>query len=280
MYQNSMRSLLIIYYIFIRDFFDALLDKKLGYFAASLSFYTILSAIPIMIVIFYIFTLLPIFDDVYLYLRDIMINDFLPIDASKELLTKLDQFLLDSNKKIGVLGVIYVFLSSTIFFKNYDSIVNEIFRTKKRTIAKDIKVYWILIISVSLMIPLSFYISMLIDSLISDNLATTSIRIFYFLPYIMIWTLFFVAYKVSINKKVSTNSAFISSFISSGIWYVGKAIFIFVILNNDTYKNIYGSLSIILFFMFWIYISWAIFLRGLKLCYVLDRDKVINNIIE
>ncbi|SHO80284.1 Inner membrane protein YihY, formerly thought to be RNase BN [hydrothermal vent metagenome] len=280
MYQNSIRSLFIIYYIFIRDFLDALLDKKLGYFAASLSFYTILSAIPIMIVIFYIFTLLPIFDDVYLYLRDMMINDFLPIGASKDMLLKLDKFLLNSNNNIGILGIIYVFLSSTIFFKNYDSIVNEIFRTKKRTLVKDIKVYWILIISVSLVVPLSCYLSMMIDGLIIDNMATTGVRLFYFLPYIMMWTLFFIAYKVSINKKVSTNSAFISSFISSGIWYIGKFIFVFVILHNEAYKNIYGSLSIILFFMFWIYISWAIFLRGLKLCYVLDRDKVINNIIE
>jgi len=61
-------------------------------------------------------------------------------------------------------------------------------------------------------------------------------------------------------------------------WYMAKIGFIFYVMHNKTYLSIYGGLSILLFFFLWIYISWAIFLHGLKFCYILDRDDEIEEI--
>jgi len=54
--------------------------------------------------------------------------------------------------------------------------------------------------------------------------------------------------------------------------------FIFYVMHNKTYLSIYGSISTILFFFLWIYISWAIFLHGLRFCYLLDKDDLIEKI--
>ena len=128
-------------------------------------------------------------------------------------------------------------------------------------------------VAVTAMIPLSFYLSNIIQNIINSNLDNESVRIFYFLPYLIIWSLFFVAYKVSVNKRVSTQAAFISSFISSGIWYLAKSLLLAYLFHNPAYWSVYGSLTMILLIMFWLYLSWAIFLRGLKLCAVLDKHK-------
>jgi len=272
MYQNSIKQISVIYYLFLKDFITALVDRRLGYYSASLSFYTISSIVPLLIVVFYLSTLIPLFDNVSFILKEAILNHFLPSN-SHAFLDQIDKFLTASNAKVGVVGIVYIFISSTIFFRNYDSIVNEIFETPKRDFLRAIEVYWILLVAVTAMIPLSFYISNLIQNLIDSNLDSESIRIFYFLPYLIIWALFFIAYKVSVNKHVSSQAAFISSFISSGIWYLGKSILLAYLFHNSAYWNVYGSLTMLLLIMFWLYLSWAIFLRGLKLCSVLDHYK-------
>ena len=52
---------------------------------------------------------------------------------------------------------------------------------------------------------------------------------------------------------------------------IGKNIFIFYAANNKTYLSIYGSFSVVLLFFVWIYVSWIIFLYGVKLCAYLEK---------
>ncbi|HEY9130030.1 MAG TPA: YhjD/YihY/BrkB family envelope integrity protein, partial [Sulfurovum sp.] len=74
------------------------------------------------------------------------------------------------------------------------------------------------------------------------------------------------------------SAALISSFIASLVWYISKSAFIFYVLHNKTYATIYGSISTLLFFFLWIYISWAIFIHGLKFCDLLNKNEEIDHI--
>jgi phage portal protein BeeE len=47
-------------------------------------------------------------------------------------------------------------------------------------------------------------------------------------------------------------------------------IFIYYVLINKTYKTIYGSISILLFMLLWIYINWIIYISGIYLIKFLD----------
>jgi membrane protein len=42
--------------------------------------------------------------------------------------------------------------------------------------------------------------------------------------------------------------------------------FIYYIFLNKSYTTLYGSFSIVLFLFLWTYVSWFIFLHGLRLC--------------
>jgi len=48
-------------------------------------------------------------------------------------------------------------------------------------------------------------------------------------------------------------------------------IFVYYVTFNKTYTTLYGSFSTIMFFLIWIYLSWIIFLYGVKFCYYLNR---------
>ncbi|MCH9741069.1 MAG: YihY family inner membrane protein [Epsilonproteobacteria bacterium] len=264
------------YYIFVRDFITALFDDKLSYYSASLSFYTLFSIIPLLVIVLSIFTNLPIFDSIYTNIQAMLFENLMPTH-SQEILTYINGFVENSGK-LGVVGVVYVLFASMMFFKNYDYIVNDIFESEQRGFWSSLSIYWTLVTLTPIMLVLSFYLSTQIQQFLDKSQLTAGIELLGMLPFIIIWGIFFLTYKISANADVSNLAAVISSFIASLAWYLAKMGFIFYVLHNKTYLSIYGSLSILLFFFLWIYISWAIFLHGLKFCYILDRDDEVEEI--
>ncbi|MCD8478665.1 MAG: YihY/virulence factor BrkB family protein [Sulfurospirillum sp.] len=92
-------------------------------------------------------------------------------------------------------------------------------------------------------------------------------------PIFIIWLLIFVMYVVSAKTKIHLKSALLSSFVASLCWYISKNLFVYYVSYNKTYLSIYGSFSILLFFFLWIYLSWFIYLYGLKLCFLLNEKE-------
>ena len=270
------QQLIKSYYVFLRDFLSELFQDKLSYYSASLSFYTLFSIIPLLVIVLSIFTNLPLFEDVYNGIQALLFENLMPTH-SKEVLIYINSFVENSGK-LGMVGVIYVLFASMMFFKNYDYIVNDIFESKRRSFWSSVTVYWTLVTLTPIMMVLSFYVSTQIQVILDKNQFTDGIQVLKVLPFFIIWSIFFLTYKISANTHVSTKAASISSFIASLAWYVAKSGFIFYVVHNKTYMSIYGGLSTLLFFFLWIYISWAIFLHGLKFCHLLEDDEEIKAI--
>ncbi len=270
------KKLLRTYYIFLRDFIKDLFDDRLSFYAASLSWNTLFSIIPLLAILLYIFTTLPIFDSVYEKVEALIFSNLMPTN-SKDIMTYINTFLKNSDK-LGQVGFFYVTFAAMMFFKNYDFIVNDIFETPKRTFFRAVKTYILLILILPLMMGSSFYLSSFIQSYLDKYSITSMLQLYYFLPFIIIWGMFYIAYQLSANTKVDIRAAVVSSFSASLIWYISKSGFVFYVVHNKTYASVYGSISTILFFFLWIYISWAIFLHGLRFCYLLDKDEEIDHI--
>jgi len=125
------QQLIKSYYVFLRDFLSELFQDKLSYYSASLSYYTLFSIIPLLVIVLSIFTNLPLFDDVYTEIQAVLFENLMPTH-SKEILTYINGFVENSGK-LGMVGVIYVLFASMMFFKNYDYIVNDIFELSRLT---------------------------------------------------------------------------------------------------------------------------------------------------
>jgi len=264
------------YYIFLRDFFSDLFDDKIGHYASSLSWSTLFSIIPLLVILLWIFTNMSIFDSVHSQIETLIFSNIMPTD-SKEVMSYINTFMENSNK-LGYVGLSYVTFAAVMFFKNYDYIVNDIFDTPKRDILNAFKTYTLLIIAIPVILGISFYLSTVIQSYLDRSDITSFVHLIYFLPYLMVWMVFYILYQYSANTKVSISAAMTSSFITSLIWYLSKSGFVFYVMHNKTYASVYGSISTILFFFLWIYISWAVFLHGLKFCNLLDKDEEIDHI--
>ncbi|MEA1880036.1 MAG: YihY family inner membrane protein, partial [Campylobacterota bacterium] len=252
------------YYLFIRDFFSDLFDDKLGHYASSLSWSTLFSILPLMVIVFSVFTSMPIFDSVYSKIEKLIFSNLMPTD-SKVVMDYINTFM-QSTDRLGYIGGGYVTFAVFMFFKNYDYIVNDIFNTSSRSLWKASKTYLLLLILIPTTLGLSYYISSFVQVYLDANEITSSIHIFTFLPFLMTWMTFYIAYQLSANIHIDVQAAVISSFIASLIWFLSKMGFVFYVVHNKTYESIYGSVSTLLFFFLWIYISWAIFIHGLKFC--------------
>ena len=274
--KSEVKKVLGNYYVFFRDFFKDLFDDRLGYYAASLSWNTIFSIIPLLVILLYVFTTLPLFQEKIDEVQQLIFSNLMPTQ-SEVIMNNINKFVANSDK-LGMVGAFYVTFAAIMFFKNYDYIVNDIFELPPRSFLESIKTYLLLIVLLPTMMGLSFYLSSFIQDSLDKNEITSMIHIYSIVPFTIIWGAFYMAYQLSANVPIKKRAAFLSSFIVSLIWYLSKSAFIFYVVHNKTYASVYGSISTVLFFLLWIYISWAIFLHGLRFCYLLDKKDEIDEI--
>ncbi len=249
--------------------FKLLYDENITMYASSLSFHTIFSIIPLLLVSFSIFTKMPSFENYYGKIKEFIFSNLMP--AHQETATKYLEGFLQNSEKLGLIGFVFVIFASLMFFQNFEFIVNKIFRSKQRSVWQSITTYWTLVTLGPIALALSFFLSKSVQNLLDSFAYTSWINFLSIFPYLIIWGLFFITYIISANTRISPKAAAISSFSASLVWYVGKSLFVYYVIYSKTYLTIYGSSSVILFFFLWIYISWIIFLYGLKLCHVINQ---------
>lgn len=219
---------------------------------------------------------MPIFDSVYSKIEKLIFSNLMPTD-SKVVMEYINTFM-KSTDKLGYVGAGYVTFAVFMFFKNYDYIVNDIFDAPSRSLWQAIKTYLLLLVIVPIILGASYYLSSFLQGYLDTSKLTSMIHIYTFLPFFMIWMTFYIAYQLSANIHIDFHAAAISSFIASLIWFLSKMGFVFYVAHNKTYESIYGSVSTLLFFFLWIYLSWAIFIHGLKFCNLLNKEEEIDHI--
>lgn len=244
------------------------IDKELTLFAASLSFYTILTIVPLLFIIITVVTSLESFSGYYTNIQDILFENMLP-GNSEAVMKHLDGFLQNSSK-MGLLSSIFLFISSLLFFQNYLFVANRIFKVKRRHFLKALGVYLLILILTPIALGLAFYITGYLTTLLASNSLTSSLNTLVYIPYLIIWVFFFLLFKITPNKIVSVKAVLKSSLIVSVVFNMAKNAFVYYIFYNKAYESIYGSFSILLFMFLWIYLSWLIFIYGLKLCHIFD----------
>lgn len=270
------QRLLRSYYIFLRDFFKDIFNDKIGHYASSLSWSTLFSIIPLLVILLWVFTTLPLFHAYHDQVETLIFTNLMPSN-SEEVMGYIQRFMENSNK-LGYVGISYVTIAAILFFKNYDFIVNDIFKVPGRTVLQAVKTYTLLIVTIPVMMGLSFYLSTTLQTYLNKSTYTSAIQLFHFVPFLIVWMTFYILFHYSANTRIQVKASLISSFITSLIWYLSKSAFIFYVIHNKTYESVYGSISIVLFFFLWIYLSWAIFLHGLKFCVLLNREEEIERI--
>ena len=249
-------------------FITSFIDKELTLYAASLSFYTIFTIIPLLLIMLTLLTSMPSFAEHYESIKIFIFSNLMPVN-SEAIMGHIDGFLQNS-AKMGVIGLAMILVASLLFFKNFEYIANKIFHAKNRTLWESITTYWTMLTLTPIALGVSFYITGYIANIMATN-EYASFNILPFIPYVIIWGLFFLIFQIGPNTKINPKASAVSSFIIAIVFSISKNAFIYYVFFNKSYTTMYGSFAILMFLFLWIYASWIIFIYGLKLCYIIDR---------
>lgn len=263
-----MKKELLHLYKETKKFVLSFVDKELTLFAAALSFYTIFTIIPLLLIMLTLLTSLPSFAEYYGSIKTFIFSNLMPVN-SQAIMGHIDGFL-ENSAKMGVVGLAMILVASLLFFRNFEYIANRIFHAPPRTLWESVTTYWTMLTLTPIALGISFYITGYIATLMASNTLTSGLNILPLVPYLIIWALFFLIFQIGANAKIDPRASALSSLIISLIFSVSKNAFIYYVFLNKSYATMYGSFAILMFLFLWIYLSWIIFIYGLKLCHIID----------
>lgn len=243
---------------FGKDFFT----DDLLYYAASLSFYTIFALVPILLISVTVMANIPIFEIYYIDIKREFLSNIMP-SQTEALIAYMDT-ILKNGLQIGLMGVFYIVVTSIFFFNNYEYIVSQIFKKPKKSFFKALSTYWTLMTFTPIFLALILFLTARATDNLTNVLSYLHLSLDGFVSFLLTWLMFFILMKASINFKIPFPAVIRSSFVTSLLWFIAQKLFISYIFINTTYATLYGSFSSLLFFFLWIYISWIIYLFGLK----------------
>ncbi len=90
-------------------------------------------------------------------------------------------------------------------------------------------------------------------------------------PMAMIWLALTLVYKVMPNVTVAWGPASTAGILAGTSWYVAQSSFLHAQIGISRNNAIYGSLALLPFLLFYLYLSWSIVLWGAEFCYVLQN---------
>ncbi|HEX5710234.1 MAG TPA: YihY/virulence factor BrkB family protein [Sulfuricurvum sp.] len=250
---------------YLYHYLTLMFDRDITVYASSLSFYTIFTLVPLLIISLSLIANVPVFSAQYASMQVFLFDNLMPVQT--EAIAEYLESFFKNSVQLGIIGFSTMILSSLLFFQNFEHIVEKIFHSPPRGIWEAITTYWTLIT----LTPIVLIASMSLNAYLVSHVSGVLLNALSIFPFLLLWGIFFIIYKIAVNAVISPKAAAISSFIVALVWGLAKNSFVQYVFYNKTYATMYGSLSALIFFFLWIYVSWIIVIYGMKLCYLIHR---------
>lgn len=254
-------------------------EDKVSLRSSALTFYSMLSVVPVAAMAFGISKMVGIEKHLIRYLNEQFVGQ-------KEVLEYIINFankFLENTKGglIAGIGAIILIWSVMKVFSNIESSFNAIWQVRagRNWFRKFSDYISMLIIAPILLVSSSsatVFITTMLKQLASDItiIGMISPLIIFFIkliPYILIWLLLTMVFMVMPNTKVNFKSAFIAGVISGTAFVFVQWIYIYFQVGVSKYNAIYGSFAILPLFLIWLQTSWLIVLFGAEISFAVQN---------
>lgn len=234
--------------------------------SAALTFYTIISLVPILALIFAVVKGFGLIDgliqDLYAVLpQNKAVVDYIIQFAERALATTRG-------------GVLAVFSIATLFwavirvFGSVEKAFNNIWEVRSsRNIARQYVNYLVLVIIAPILWLIASALGNYALELFAPQNALLSLILTKISALLIIWGMFTLIYVVVPNTKVQWRAAWRAGIIAGTFFLLFQWGYVYAQQWMSSYNTIYGSFAAIPLFMFWIQISWEILLFGGELSF-------------
>ena len=244
--------------------------------ASSLTFFTLLSIVPIFAMAFGLAKGFGLDKNLEAQLK-------IAFQGQQEILDKILQFSHNQLERtaggmVAGVGVLLLFWTILKLMGNMENALNEIWGVKRgRSLGRKIMEYALIILVAPVLLIMSQGVTAFLTSY-----ATLSVNKFEFLqfvgpylllslkvvPLLFLWGMFTFLYMFLPNTKVSLFSGAFAGFIAAVLFQIVQfAYFQFQVKIFTQYSAIYGSFAAMPLFLVWLEVSWMIFLLGAEISF-------------
>jgi membrane protein len=245
--------------------------------AASLTFNTLLSIVPVVAILFGV---AKGFGFENMLKKELF--EKLPGEAQQEVLRKVFEFaesLLQATKGgvIAGIGMVILFWSVINVLSHIEAALNDIWEIKaSRSWGRKFSDYLAIMMLSPLFILLSSSATVYVTTQITE--LTHQIRLLGFfspliffslklIPYVLIWILFTIIYVLMPNTRVNIKTGLFAGIVAGTIFQIVQWAYISFQIGVARYGAIYGSFAALPLFLIWVNISWWVVLFGAELSF-------------
>ena len=262
-------GLLRIVVMTIREF----LEQKASVRASALTYYTLLSLVPVIALAFAIakgFGLESLLAD---HMRDGLNNA-----AVADYLINFAASALDNAKGGVIAGVGAAMLIYSVFklLNNIEAAFNDMWCVKRsRGVIRKVADYLCIMLFTPIMLLTASSATLLVKSSIRSTLTGELTPLqdvaLSALPYLILWTAFTLLYLVMPNTKVKVAPALVAGVVTGTAFQIVQWVYITFQIGVNSAGAVYGSFAFLPLLLTWLQITWTIVLAGCKIAFSIQN---------
>ena len=240
-------------------------EENLFQVAASLTFTTILSIVPLATIVFGVLTALPVFDRFLVALRTFLASRLMPEAISSSIFKYLDQFSANASS-LTIVSILSFAVTALMTMLTIDDALNKIWGVRRpRPLPQRLVTYWAILsvgpVLLGVSLTLASYLASASAGLV--NAPPPLVTAVLDLVPVVLFTLAYGALYVYVpNRRVEWRDAFLGAFVAALAFEAAKRGFAIYITRFPTYTMVYGTLAAVPLLLLWIYYIWIITLAG------------------
>ena len=247
-------------------------NEQIHVVAGYLSYVTLMSLVPLMVVMLSVMTAFPIFSEIKGVIEGFVYNNFVP--ASGDVVQHHLTGFVNNASKMSAVAVTFLFLFALLLISAIDKTFNRIWKVNKpRRIVTAFSMYWMVLTLGPILVGSSIVVTSYIASLVSlgdyDVFGVTNV-ILRMLPMFASIGAFLILYMIVPNKNVVFKYALSGAVTAAILFELAKKGFAFYVTQLPSYQAIYGALGTIPILFLWVYLSWLVTLVGAVLTVALQ----------
>lgn len=251
------------------NFAKDLKGERITITAGHLAYVSLLSLVPVIMVIFMFMSAFPAFAEIRVEFEEFIFTNFVPT-AGDVVQNYMAEFVGNASG-MGAASIISLLVVAILLISNIDKTFNHLWKTQvQRPAIFTFAIYWMVITLGPLLIAVSLIVSSYVAGLATfaddytPGFGTAALKL---VPWASAIVAFMLLYMIVPNRPVRAKYAFFGALLATVLFELTKKGFAFYISNFPSYEVIYGALATIPILFVWVYLSWIVVLLGAVFTY-------------
>ena len=233
--------------------------------AASLTFTTLLSLVPLITIALTLFSAFPVFENFAGQIKNFLLSNMMPQTGGRIISLYVEQFA-ESAEKLTALGIVFLAMTAMLMMHTIDEAFNTIWNVSTpRTMLQRVLIYWAGLTLAPLLIGGSLSLTSWLAGMsmgYAKQVPEFGVMMLKVVPVILTTLAFSLLFRVVPNRFVPLRHALIGGVVAAAAFESMNRAFAYYVEHFPTYKLVYGAFASIPIFLLWIYLSWLTILLG------------------